>query len=49
MAEIEITGGLGSALMHILEAEEIQPGEAISDVVMWLNCRRGYILALRRL
>ena len=25
MAEIEITGGLGSALMHILEAEEIQP------------------------
>ncbi len=29
MAEIEITGGLGSALMHILEAEEIQPGTDI--------------------
>nr|MCD3721848.1 hypothetical protein [Escherichia coli] len=29
MAEIEITGGLGSALMRILEAEEIQPGTDI--------------------
>ncbi|ENB3514835.1 hypothetical protein ABHL62_005045, partial [Escherichia coli] len=29
MAEIEITGGLGSALMRILKAEEIQPGTDI--------------------